>query len=181
MKRCALLLFAALFGVSSSAAFAASVFATRPDDPGAVYLTTPDFGVRGDGTTDDSAAIQAAIDKAAATGGGGIVFVPSGRYRLTRTIYVWRGMRVIGYGATRPVFVLADRTPGFQKGIGVMVMFTDGRAGAVPGGARGAAPGGRGGAALPGGRGAACRFRRRAACRRRRRSPTRAPARSTRR
>ena len=89
--------------------------------------------MRGDGTTDDSAAIQAAIDKATATPTGGIVFVPAGRYRLTRTIYVWRGVRVIGYGATRPVFVLAANTPGFQKGIGLMVMFTSaGRPGSGP-------------------------------------------------
>ena len=54
----------------------------------------------------------------------GIVFVPAGRYRLTRTVYLWPGVRVIGYGATRPVFLLAPNTPGFQKGMGVMVMFT---------------------------------------------------------
>jgi len=93
------------------AAFAASVFTTRPDDPAAVYITPQEFGVRGDGTTDDSAGIQAAIDKATTTPNGGIVFLPSGRYRLTRTIYVWRGVRVIGWGATRPVFVLAASTP----------------------------------------------------------------------
>jgi hypothetical protein len=127
-----LLLLAALLVGVSSAAFAASVFATRPDDPGAVYLTARDFGARSDGTSDDSAAIQGALDKAAQTVSGGILFVPSGRYRVTRTIYVWRGVRVIGYGATRPVFVLADHTPGFQKGIGLMVMFSHGRPGAMP-------------------------------------------------
>jgi hypothetical protein len=112
--------------------FAASVFTSRIDDPAAVYLTPQDFGVRADGTADDSAGIQAAIDKAAASPNGGIVFVPAGRYRLTRTIYVWRAVRVIGYGPRRPVFVLADDTPGFQKGIGLMVMFSGGRRGASP-------------------------------------------------
>src|SRR5581483_524755 len=101
------------------------------DDPAAVYLTAEQFGAKADGTTDDSVAMQAAVDKAAQTPSGGVLFVPAGRYRLTRTIYVWRGVRVIGYGATRPVFVLADNTPGFQKGIGLMVMFTHGRPGAM--------------------------------------------------
>ncbi len=110
---------------------AASVFTTRLDDPAAVYLTAEQFGAKADGTTDDSVAMQAAVDKAAQTPSGGVLFVPAGRYRLTRTIYVWRGVRVIGYGATRPVFVLADNTPGFQKGIGLMVMFTHGRPGAM--------------------------------------------------
>ncbi len=114
-------------------AFGASVFTTRLDDPGAVLVTPDAFGVRGDGTSDDSAGLQAALDRAAATGNGGVVFLPSGRYRLTRTLYVWRGVRVIGFGATRPVFVLADGTPGYQQGIGLMVMFTNAaRPGAPP-------------------------------------------------
>ncbi|MGA8030711.1 MAG: glycosyl hydrolase family 28-related protein [Bryobacteraceae bacterium] len=112
----------------SSAASAASVMTTRLDDPKAVYLTPPEFGAHADGNTDDSAAIQAAIDKAESAREG-IVFVAAGRYRLTRTIYVWPGVRLYGYGATRPVFVLADNTPGFQKGAGVMVMFTGARRG----------------------------------------------------
>jgi hypothetical protein len=112
-----------LIGTSSSAQ-AASVFTTRLDDPKAVYLTADQFGMRGDGKSDDTAAIQAAIDKAAAGGREGLLFVPSGRYRLTRTVFVWPGVRVIGYGATRPVFLLADNTPGFQKGVGDMVIFT---------------------------------------------------------
>ena len=44
-----------LLALTSSAA-AQSVFTTRPDDPAAVYLASATFGVRGDGTTDDSAA-----------------------------------------------------------------------------------------------------------------------------
>src|ERR1700759_3595144 len=104
---------------------AASVYTARLDDPAAVYLTD----AHGDGTTDDSAAVQAAIDKVQAAKGEGIVFIPEGRYRITRTIYLWPGVRVIGYGAKRPVFVLADHTPGFQQGIGYMVFFTGGRPG----------------------------------------------------
>ena len=85
-----------LLGISSPA-LAASVFTTRLDDPKAVYLTAQDFGAHGDGKADDSAAIQAAIDKAESNAREGIVFVPSGHYRLTRTVYIWPGVRVIGY------------------------------------------------------------------------------------
>src|SRR5262245_45581245 len=125
-----------LFALSGPAG-AASVFTIRPDDPSAVDLAAAEFGARADGAADDSAAIQAAIDKAA-TINGGIVFVPSGRYRITRTIFVWRAVRVIGYGSTRPVFLLPDDTPGFQTGVGLMVMFSSGRPGATQG-----IPGGR--------------------------------------
>ena len=70
-------------------------------------------GVRGDGAADDTAGLQKAIDKVQESTGQGIVFLPEGRYRLSRTIYVWPGIRVIGYGAHRPVLVLGAHTPGF--------------------------------------------------------------------
>jgi hypothetical protein len=123
------LLFALLLVSISSCAWAASVLTTRLDDPKAVYLTAQDFAVKADGQADDSASIQAAIDKAENHAREGIVFVPAGRYRLTRTIYVWPGVRLFGYGATRPVFVLAANTPGFQTGVGDMVIFTGPRPG----------------------------------------------------
>jgi hypothetical protein len=98
--------------------FAASVITTRLDDPKAIYVDPPATNA------DSSAALQAAIDKASGTAREGIVLVPAGRYIITRTIYLWPGVRLIGYGATRPVFMLPPNTPGFQKGLGVMVMFT---------------------------------------------------------
>ncbi len=121
------LLFALL--TFSSAASAASVITARLDDPKAVYLATPGFSVHGDGETDDSLAIQAAIDKAENHSHEGILFVAPGRYRITRTVYVWPGVRLYGYGPTRPVFLLADNTAGFQKGVGVMISFTGARRG----------------------------------------------------
>ena len=91
-----------------------SYYTIRLDDPKAVYLTRDNFSVRGDGIADDSDAIQQAIDKVQETTNQGIVFVPEGRYRLTKTIYIWPGVRVIGYGAARPVLVLGENTPGYQ-------------------------------------------------------------------
>src|SRR5262245_8926333 len=97
------LLAVAVVLTASSHGFAASVFTTRPDDPAAVSVTAEEFGVRADGTADDTASLQAAVDKAVAAtnGNGGVVFLPAGRYRLTRTLYVWRGVRIVGYGTTR--------------------------------------------------------------------------------
>lgn len=111
--------------------FAASVYNGRPDDPKAVYLASPQFPLHGDGQGDDSASIQAAIDRVQETTGEGIVLVPEGRYRISRTIFLWPGVRVIGYGAQRPVFVLGDRAPGYGDGIAYMFFF----AGARPRGA----------------------------------------------
>ena len=105
----------------------AVVLSRKLDDPAAVYLTKDNFPVHADGVTDDSEAIQAAIDKVEDQHGEGILFVPEGKYRITRTIYVWPSVRIIGYGATRPEFLLADNTPGYQHGIGYMFFFTGGR------------------------------------------------------
>jgi hypothetical protein len=107
---------------------AQSVYTSRPDDPQAVYLTAGDFGARGDGVADDAGALQHAIDRVQETTHRGVVFIPEGRYRLGRTVYVWSGIRLIGFGAKRPVFVLGANTPGFQEGADrYMLWFTDER------------------------------------------------------
>ena len=108
-----------------------SAYPVRLDDPEAVYLGSARFPVHGDGAGDDSAVLQAAIDAVETEHVQGIVFVPEGRYRITRTIYVWPGVRIIGYGAHRPVFVLADHTPGYQSGLGYMFFYAGGRSGSI--------------------------------------------------
>ncbi|MBC7670392.1 MAG: SMP-30/gluconolactonase/LRE family protein [Gemmatimonadaceae bacterium] len=117
------IILAAVFLASASPALAASqsVFLTAPDDPRAISVK----GV-GDGRADDTDAVQHAIDAARDKTGHGVVFLPSGRYRLSRSILVPPGVRVFGVGATRPVFVLGPSTPGFQKGVGTMIVFTGG-------------------------------------------------------
>lgn len=47
------------------------------------YINVLDFGATGDGTTDDTVAIQAALDSATS---GGVVYFPSGEYRIARNI-----------------------------------------------------------------------------------------------
>jgi hypothetical protein len=78
---------------------------TRVEDalaapPPTVYDVTT-YGAQGDGTTDDSNAIQAAIDAANARGGGTIVF-PAGAFRVTRAITIYSRIvfRGAGMGAT---------------------------------------------------------------------------------
>src|SRR5271156_1096343 len=113
----------ALLAVPAVSAVASSYYPLRLDDAKAVYLTPDNFSVHGDGLADDSDALQQAINKVQETTNQGILFVPAGRYRLTRTIYVWPGIRLIGFGATRPVFVLGANTTGFQQGPKYMVFF----------------------------------------------------------
>src|SRR5258708_11710451 len=121
---------------------AQSYYPLRLDDPKAVYLTPESFPVYGDGTTDDTEALQSAINKVQETTGEGIVFVPSGRYRLTATVYVWGGIRVIGFGPTRPVLMLGENTPGYNDKTQekYMVFFSGNRLGTRSAGAPATAP-----------------------------------------
>ncbi|HEY0306731.1 MAG TPA: glycosyl hydrolase family 28-related protein [Acidobacteriaceae bacterium] len=91
-----------------------SLYPVRLQDPGAVYLTRPEFPVHANGVGDDTAVLQAAIDRIQSTHLQGILFIPEGRYRISDTLHVWAGIRLIGYGTHRPVLVLAAHTPGFD-------------------------------------------------------------------
>lgn len=108
--------------LAASFCYSQSFYAMRPDDPKAVYLEPSN------GTSDESVALQHAIDRVAETVHHGIVFIHEGRYRLDHTVYVWAGIRLIGYGAKRPVFVLPANSPDFQTGPDhYMIWFTDER------------------------------------------------------
>ncbi|MBN1509035.1 MAG: SMP-30/gluconolactonase/LRE family protein [Sedimentisphaerales bacterium] len=111
----------------------ASFYPERLDDPAATYLMRKDFPLHGDGIGDDSAALQQAIDKVASTTGAGVLFIPKGTYRLTKTVYVWPGVRLIGYGDTRPVLTLGENTPGFREGAGKYMLFFAGGRGRTSG------------------------------------------------
>jgi sugar lactone lactonase YvrE len=118
---------AILLGASRGLPASTSIFTERPDDPGAIYLTADKFPVHGDGLADDSGSLQQAIDKIQETTNQGILFLPAGRYRVTRTIYIWPGIRIVGYGKTRPVIVLGANTPNYQQGPSYMIFFAGGR------------------------------------------------------
>ena len=58
------------------------------------FLVT-EFGARGDGSTDDTSAIQSALD-AAGKAGGGEVFLPAGKYRVGASLTVPSGVTLRG-------------------------------------------------------------------------------------
>lgn len=80
-------------------------------------LSAAQFGARGDGATDDSAALQAALDAAFAPGGPGFLAIPQGTYKVTKPLRVvtpvgqkgdvGRRHGIIGHGA-RLVSAIAD-------------------------------------------------------------------------
>ena len=53
------------------------------------------YGAKGDGKTDDAAAIQTVIDTLTS---GGVVFLPPGVYRVESTVKLKSNVRLIGVG-----------------------------------------------------------------------------------
>jgi Pectate lyase superfamily protein len=74
----------------------ASATVTIVDDDRKTILDIRATGARGDGVTDDTVAIQSAIDQAAAAGGGVIIF-PPGTYIVT-SVNIRPGLTFIGQG-----------------------------------------------------------------------------------
>lgn len=62
------------------------------------HISVKDFGAKGDGSTDDTAAITAAVSYMAANANGGSLYFPSGTYRITSEIAIpfSTGWRIFG-------------------------------------------------------------------------------------
>lgn len=101
--------------VSWAAEQSLSVYTLRPNDPEAVYFTPEKYGIKSDGSVDVSDALQRALNEVKRLYNFGIVFLPEGRYKISKTIYIPNAVRLIGYGKKRPVVFLAQSSPGYQE------------------------------------------------------------------
>lgn len=91
-----------------------SVYTHKPVDSEAVYFSPENYPIKTDGKTDVTSELQNAINKLSLEKNFGIIFIPEGKYLISKTIYIPKAIRLIGYGAKRPEFILAPNTPGFQ-------------------------------------------------------------------
>jgi polygalacturonase len=73
---------------ASVSAMAAGVVLVAPSTAAAATFNVRDFGATGNGSSNDTPAIQRAIDAATAAAGGGIVQFPSGTYSSQNTIHM---------------------------------------------------------------------------------------------
>ena len=100
-----------------------SLILEKPQDPLASYFTPEYYGIKADGKTDATKALQDAINLLKKDQNYGILFIPEGTYLLSSTIEVPPAIRLIGYGSQRPVFILGDNSPAFQQR-NYMIWFT---------------------------------------------------------
>jgi sugar lactone lactonase YvrE/polygalacturonase len=111
-----LLLFSATsLSVQAQSGKSHSFYQRRLEDAEAVYFTADKFGIKADGKADVSEALQQAINQVKKTTNFGVLFIPEGKYLITKTIYVPQAVRLIGYGKSRPEIILARNSPGFQQ------------------------------------------------------------------
>jgi hypothetical protein len=96
-----------------------------PDDPEALYFTSENFNIAPDGKHDVSEALQFAINKLKKEKNFGILFIPEGKYLISKTIYVPKAIRIIGYGENRPEFILGKNTAAYHDENNYMFWFTD--------------------------------------------------------
>ena len=78
-----------------------------------------DYGAVGDGTTDDTAAIQAAVDASEAdkTNGGGVVYFPAGTYLISATLTIdEENVQFVGEGRSSIIKAAADLLPMIDVG-----------------------------------------------------------------
>lgn len=106
----------------------ASLYTQKPHDPEAFFFTDDAYPVKADGKMDVSDILQSAINELKRTKNFGILFIPEGKYRISKTIHVPASIRLIGYGKTRPELILGKNTPGFKEEQNYMLWFTGGLA-----------------------------------------------------
>lgn len=92
-----------------------SVYTQRPADSEAVYFTSDNYRIKADGSIDVTDELQRALNDVKEKYNFGIVFIPEGKYRISRTIYIPNAVRLIGYGKNRPIVFLAKDSPGYQQ------------------------------------------------------------------
>lgn len=91
----------------------------------AAVINVKDFGAKGDGKNDDTMAIQTAILKASPRGSGGVLYFPSGHYRITQTLIFEKVMGLIVRGEGSLGHYSSHLTPKASNSL----LFWDGEAG----------------------------------------------------
>ena len=107
-----------------------SYYPHRPEDHQAIYLGSPSFPAQGDGVADDTPSLQRASNALQEE----IVSIPPGTCRLRSTVYLWRGILLVGFGERRHRLVLAESTAGFQDETRYTIHFCDERSRHAPDG-----------------------------------------------
>jgi hypothetical protein len=108
---------AAAVASRASAAYDPSWYGSAAHPPSsAAFRSVTDFGAVGDGVTDDTRAIQAAMNHnvgAIRAKAPSVVYFPPGTYLVSDTLVMWGYQELRGCSTVRPTIRLAASAPGF--------------------------------------------------------------------
>lgn len=93
-----------------------SVYKTAFSDEKITILSTEGLTPDADGVYDVTERLQQMLDEMKLTYNFGIVMIPEGKYSVSKTVYLPRAVRMIGFGESRPQFILKASTPGYTTG-----------------------------------------------------------------
>jgi hypothetical protein len=122
--RLLLLLAATALVLALSGPVLAQVVQQPPPSATQPYLNVKDFGARGDGATDDTVAIQQALNAVPPTPNGGVVFFPPGIYPISDDLQVTKSnTTLLGMGAGVSTLKIGTfwNTPPFSGSVPAMV------------------------------------------------------------
>lgn len=91
-----------------------SVYRDKFEDAMGIFFTEETFPELKEQKDDVSGVLQKAIGKLVCEQNYGILYIPQGEYRLKETVKIPPSVRLIGYGETRPIFVLPEDAEGFD-------------------------------------------------------------------
>ena len=98
---------------------------------GGNFRNALDFGARGDGVTDSTAALQAAFDYQQrgcegcnVTASSFLVYLPAGTYLVSDTLVMWGASQLVGNALCPPTLLLQASAPGFSGASGLKPMLT---------------------------------------------------------
>jgi hypothetical protein len=111
---CLILLTVFVFQIKAADKKSESIYTQKFNDPEAFYFTPENYNIKADGKTDVSEALQIAINQVKTEKNFGILFIPEGKYKISKTIYIPPAVRLIGYGQNRPEIILGANSPGFS-------------------------------------------------------------------
>ena len=109
-----LLMFGFIIHIQAAIQNSKSVYTQKFNDPEAFYFTPENYNFKADGKTDVTDALQTAINQVKTEKNFGILFIPEGKYKISKTLYIPPAIRLIGYGQNRPEIILGKNSPGFQ-------------------------------------------------------------------
>ncbi len=95
-----------------------SVYQEKFDDAMGIFFTEEEFPALKTSKDDVSEVLQDAIGRLIETQCYGILYIPSGEYRLKETVKIPPSVRLIGYGKERPVFILPEDAKGYDETVG---------------------------------------------------------------